>query len=306
MNSPEVSVIIPVYNRPVLLEQALFSVQEQTFSDYEVIVADDGSDAPLLAGNIALEIPFRHLKLPHCGRPGAVRNAAVQEARGRYIAFLDSDDSWQPEKLALQLDAIKASDCRWSHTRETWLRGDTIVSQRKQRHKREGDIFEDALVKCIVGPSTLLMERSLFIETDGFDSDLEVAEDYEYWLRVLDNNPIQYVDRELTIKQAGDWDQLSAKYGQIEIFRLLGLVNLLINRSLSDSRMELASESFVKKLAIFINGAKKRNRMEIAAPLDSILSKLESVSINQQLPVELLHAVQERFLHIVKGLEDSL
>lgn len=271
---PAVSVIIPVYNRPKLILEALDSVFSQSFSDFECIVADDGSDdgtAEVVEG--MLEKPqagpaLRLLSLPHSGFPGKVRNRGVREARGKYVAFLDSDDLWKREKLSRQLELMEEKDAVLSHTREVWLRGEREVSQASQRHKRRGDIFRDALRKCIVGPSTVMMRRDSFLRTGGFREDLEIAEDYEYWLKLTAESAVEYLDEPLTVKRAGGWGQLSGKYGHIEYFRLQGLKDLVEGEwleRLPGDKASAALGELARKCRIYAAGCKKRGKREAAA-----------------------------------------
>jgi glycosyltransferase involved in cell wall biosynthesis len=231
------SVIIPVYNRELLIREALDSVLAQSLPPSEIIVADDGStDNTLSVVRSLLEerggtIPWRILELSHSGMAGAVRNRGVEVSKADWIAFLDSDDLWEPEKMTCQDDYSKKNPhCRLIHSREKWLRGSKTISQKKQKHKREGDIFDDALVKCIIGPSTTVIRRELWNEAKGFREDLEIAEDYELWLRITACEMVGYVDSPLITKRAGEWENLSDKYGQIEKFRLHALEQLLISR----------------------------------------------------------------------------
>jgi hypothetical protein len=218
--------------------------------------------------------------------PGFVRNRGAEAASGEYIAFLDSDDLWMPEKLEKQADLIlrgkeenaagDAGRMQICHTREKWVRSGRVISQSSQKHKREGDIFEDSLWKCIIGPSTVMMEKSLFESCGGFREDLEVAEDYELWLRVTAENYVDYLDEPLTIKQAGEWDQLSGKYGQIEIFRIKALQGLLESgffKSLDDpEREKSARQVFEKKCMIYASGCRKRGRSEEAAFYENLFT----------------------------------
>lgn len=277
-----VSVIIPVYNRESLVGDAIESVVAQTVPpgwELELIVVDDGST------DRTANVVERHLTrfrsaggrgslviLPHRGYPGAVRNRGAEIAQGEALAFLDSDDRWYPGKLQAQLLLHGAAGCRISHTRETWLRDGRVVSQRTQRHRRRGDIFADALHKCIVGPSTVLIDRALFEESSGFREDLEIAEDYEYWLRVLAREEISFLDHPFTEKRAGSWDQLSEKYGQIEAFRIVALRDLVVNEHFLRLDLPLrhaaAREMLARKLLIYAHGARKRGRRGEAADLE--------------------------------------
>lgn len=273
---PAVSVIIPVYNRYGLLKEAVSSVLNQTFTDYELLVMDDGS-TDRTADISALPNVMYH-RLEHCGMAGRVRNQGAAMARGRYIAFLDSDDLWEPEKLARQVDFMKRRNhIKICHTREVWLRQDKIISQRKQRHKREGDIFNDALEKCIIGPSTVMIDRVFYLQTGGFREDLEIAEDYELWLRMTDQTEVGYLEEPLTIKRAGSWDQLSEKYGQIEIFRINALKDLVEKNLLSEKNYPAAKKELARKAGIYSIGCRKRGKekeAEIYSDLASLYSEV--------------------------------
>jgi len=262
--NPRVSVVIPTYNRLSLLREAVFSVLQQTQPPAELIVADDGSGDCTGEYVQALEAPFpvRYVHLPHCGLPGKVRNAGARPAVGEYLAFLDSDDLWRPQKLARQIAFfVENPGIGICHTRELWRRGKKTVSQAGQRHRRSGWIFADALKKCIIGPSTVMMRRELFERFGGFREDLEIAEDYELWLRITTEHPVGYVEEPLVIKRAGHADQLSEKYGQIEIFRIRALlVNLEEGRFRGEQRA-LAAKQLNRKCLIYANGCRKRGKI---------------------------------------------
>ncbi len=270
-----VSVIIPVYNRKELLKEALASVYNQSFQDFEVIVVDDGSDDLTEGFFDDFDDRLRYFNLEHSGMAGAVRNFGVDRAEGELIAFLDSDDYWEVGRLECGVEVFNFDgDCVLVHTREKWLRDGVIVSQSKQRHRREGDIFEDALKKCIIGPSTVLMKRSIFQYLGGFSESLEVAEDYELWLRLLYFYPVHYIDKELVVKRAGDWSQLSSKYGFIEPFRIEALIDFVLCGKFSGDKLNLAKKELERKVDIFVKGAKKRGRFE---EVEAMLKKIEAI-----------------------------
>ncbi|MDR2588441.1 MAG: glycosyltransferase family 2 protein [Spirochaetales bacterium] len=270
---PLVSVIIPTYNRAPLLAQALTSVFGQSFRDFEVIVADDGSEdeTPKTVESFS---GVRYIRLEHGGMPGRSRNRGVAAARGRFIAFLDSDDLWLSEKLEKQIRLFEASfgkePCRICHTRELWLRAGGEVSQAGQRHRREGDIFADSLKKCVIGPSTVMVEKVFFERHGGFREDLEIAEDYELWLRMTFGENAAYLDEALTIKRAAlvndGAGQLSQKYGHIEVFRIRALQGLVEGAAftLEPERDALARAELGRKCAIYALGCRKRGRTEEA------------------------------------------
>ena len=291
-----VSVVIPVYNRRNMIANAVDSVLSQEVPDgwdMEIVIVDDGSDDGTVERareSARADARVSVVTIDHCGMPGAVRNRGVESSFGELLAFLDSDDRWLPGKLRRQLalhsgkpdaraDIIGSTGerasgvtaVRLSHTRERWIRDGIEVSQRGLRHRRRGDIFYDALEKCIIGPSTAMIERDLFLALGGFREDLEVAEDYEFWLRALCRTAPDYIDEPLVEKRAGEWDQLSSRYGQIEGFRIAALRDLVRSASIYTYRGEedqrYAEQVLSRKLRIFAAGARKRGRTDEAARL---------------------------------------
>jgi len=268
--NPLVSAIIPVYNRPDHIVEAVRSVLDQTWRPLELIVGDDGSDdmthtavASLTEEANMKGIRLKLLDLEHVGCPGAVRNSCAAEAEGRYLAFLDSDDLWLPEKIARQMTLFLEDEaCLIAHTREEWNRKGRVVSQAGMKHRRSGDLFTDALKKCIIGPSTVMIRRDYYLESGGFRADLEIAEDYEYWLRVTAEHPVAYLEEPLTVKRAGHNDQLSEKYGQIEIFRIRGLKDLVDRTFFQGWKQESAARELSRKCLVYGRGCMKRDKAE--------------------------------------------
>ncbi|MFP4330253.1 MAG: glycosyltransferase family 2 protein [Spirochaetaceae bacterium] len=282
---PMVSVVIPTYERKELLGIAVASVLAQGFREFELIVVDDASrdgSREYLDSLREVDSRLRPVYLEeHLGFPGAVRNRGVEIARGSLIAFLDSDDRWLEEKLELQVPLHGKGGFRITHTRERWLRKGREISQKGQTHRREGDIFTDALGKCIIGPSTAMVDRRLLEELGGFDEELEVAEDYELWLRVTAREAVGYLEVPLTEKHAGHGDQLSEKYGQIEGFRIEALRRLLSRDALPRERRQEAVAALAGKLEIFASGARKRGRLREADSLEAEARQLREGEVFQ-------------------------
>jgi glycosyltransferase involved in cell wall biosynthesis len=199
--SPAVSIILPTFNRLDLLRVAVESVLAQTFADWELLVADDGSGAETRAYLLALTDPrVRVLWLPHTGNPAAVRNAAIRGARGRYLAFLDSDDSWLPAKLERQLAALGArGDCRWSYTPTERL--DALgrpVPDATPFVPHNGTIALALLrIDAYLATPTVVAERALVVEAGGFDEAQRFGEDYDLWLRLALRSPVVVVNERL-------------------------------------------------------------------------------------------------------------
>ena len=257
---PLVSVIIPTHDRLALLMEAIDSVRAQSYAPIELIVVDDGSTDGT-ARRLRAEPGVRLLGMDHTGYPGAVRNAGVAIATGDYLAFLDSDDLWMPDKLALQMELLRESpEVPIVHSRELWLRDGRTVSQAGQRHRRAGRLFADAVRKCVIGPSTVVLHRVVLREVGGFREDLQIAEDYELWLRVTARFPVAYCDQPLVTKRAGHGDQLSERYGQIERFRIDALAPLVAADYWAEPERTIARRELARKCQIHAAGARKRGR----------------------------------------------
>jgi glycosyltransferase involved in cell wall biosynthesis len=199
-DAPQVSIVLPVYNRLRFLRRAVESAMSQTFTDWELIVADDGSDEETRAYLESIERPprVRVLWLEHSGSPGKTRNAALAVARGHYVAFLDSDDYWAPDKLEMQLPALRhAAGYRWSHSAyEPVDEAGRTIAMRWVPH--QGAIFEQILrMEAYIAMPTVLAERSLVMEAGAFDPGQVQHGDYELWLRMILRSDILLVDRPL-------------------------------------------------------------------------------------------------------------
>ena len=200
-----VSVVLPTFNRLRFLRPAVESLYAQTFPDWELIVADDGSD---LETRQYLQSLANHPRvilvcLPHTGRPAIVRNAALRRAGGEYVAFLDSDDLWAPTKLDRQIETLRTRvNCRWSYT--GFLRVDACGNPLPEEARRpwwvpyEGDIFEQvATGRAAIRTPSVLAARQLIAQAGGFDEELLSAEDYDLWLRLALYSEVAIVDEPL-------------------------------------------------------------------------------------------------------------
>jgi glycosyltransferase involved in cell wall biosynthesis len=186
---PSVSVIVPAFNRPKFLKLAIESVYAQTYTDWEVVIADDGSDEDTQRYLRSIMAPkVRIVWLPHSGNPSLVRNAAAGAASGRYLAFLDSDDEWAPQKLERQLSALRDQpQCRWSYTACQHMdeSGRLIPKKRPAPPAPDGWIFRQLLTLEIgIAMPTVITERSLFAEARGFDEQQLFGEFHDFCLRL--------------------------------------------------------------------------------------------------------------------------
>jgi glycosyltransferase involved in cell wall biosynthesis len=188
LSGPLVSVIIPTYNRLPLLPVAVRSVQSQTYENWELLIVDDGStDGTIEYCSSIADSRVRIIACAHTGNIGAVRNIGAQAAAGEYLAFLDSDDIWLPQKLELQLERMARSGAPWSYTRYEIMdeKGTFIPLKAGTWKEQSGNIVEALIsVDAMVAVQTVMVERRFFWQVDGFDEDIAVREDYDLLLRM--------------------------------------------------------------------------------------------------------------------------
>jgi glycosyltransferase involved in cell wall biosynthesis len=262
--TPEVSVIIPTYNRCAMLLEAIDSVFAQTTQSFELIVIDDGSTDGTAEHLACLDKPIRFERIEH-GGPAAARNRGVSMAGTPLIAFLDSDDLWAPTKLERQLAFMRANPgCAISQTDEIWIRNGRRVNPGLRHRKRAGDIFIDSLRTCLISMSATMMRADLFRSLGGFDEIMSAAEDYDLWLRILIDREAGLLDEPLVTRRGGHPDQTSATTPAIDRFRILALAKLLADDRLSPMRRAAVVEVLAEKCRIYAGGLARRGRIEQA------------------------------------------
>jgi glycosyltransferase involved in cell wall biosynthesis len=258
-----VSVIIPTYNRLSFLQKAVDSVLAQTYSNFELIIVDDGSEdnTPGLFADYDPAIVY--LRQENKG-PAAARNAGVKAAQYDLIAFLDSDDRFTEKKLAIQIKAMNENPTYLiSHTQEIWYRNGRFLNQKKRHQKSHGDIFRQSLKLCAVGMSTVLMNREIFERYGLFDEEYPCCEDYEFWLRIGAEQRFLLVDEPLTLKDGGRDDQVSKIYRVgMDRFRIKAIVKILTEIDLRDHQKKAAIQELEDKCRIYGDGCLKHGRSE--------------------------------------------
>ena len=196
---PAVTVIIPTYNRAGLLPRALGSVLAQTFGDFEVLVVDDGSTdgtADVLAGYD--DVRIRYLRQAQNRGVSAARNRGLREARGELVAFLDSDDVWFPDKLALQVERFgelpESVGLLYGGVENDDGRGGRDVRVPTRRGGLYGDLL---LTNPIHGTSGVMVRRNVVAAVGFFDEAAPAIEDYDYWLRIARLFEVDFVEEPL-------------------------------------------------------------------------------------------------------------
>ena len=273
MTDISISVIVPTFNRKDMLSRALLSIFSQSHEPFEVIVVDNGSNDNTQE-MLRDEFPQVRLLLEPEKGVSRARNKGICEATGEWIAFLDSDDEWQPDKLEVQTREILGSENIISHTDELWYRNGVRVNPKNVHKKSGGYIFDRCLELCCISPSSVMVKKTLFDEIGYFDEKLPACEDYDMWLRVCSKYPILFVDKPLTIKHGGHGDQLSKKYWGMDRFRVEAIEKIINSEKLTGSQREAAKLKLQEKLKILIDGGQKRLNEETVSIYSKKLDEL--------------------------------
>jgi len=258
-----VSIVIPVYNRENYIFTAVKSVLYQTFRHWELLIVDDAStdDTYFSVLNLVDNKKIFYYYLPVNRGVSYARNFGIKHSKGEYIAFLDSDDFWLPEKLEKQIDYMINRNFKICQTDEIWIRKNRFVNPKKKHKKIEGDIFLKSLELCMVSPSAVMINREVFERVGGFDESLTACEDYDLWLRVSLKYKVGLLNEKLIVKRGGHDDQLS-KIPGIDRYRIYSLIKLLNEHNLDNFKKKEVLKILGKKIHIYMNGALKRGKKE--------------------------------------------
>ncbi len=196
-----VSVVIPTHDRCDLLPRAIKSVQSQTFQDFEIIIVSDGSTdgTDELMKKLSEEDSRINYISYHPGHNGNyARNTGIKAAKGEYIAFLDDDDEWMPSKLEKQLRLFRSNEkMALAYT------GVSVIYVNEKINysflpKNEGNLSRTILLgNCIGSTSTVMVRKSVFEKSGGFDSDLAALQDFDLWIRICQQGEVGAVSEEL-------------------------------------------------------------------------------------------------------------
>ena len=196
---PLVSIVIPTFNCESYIGEAVDSVLRQDYRSFEIIVVDDGSTDNTRQVLEKYRGKIRYIYQENGGR-SAARNRGIKETRGEYIAFLDADDLWENNKLALQMEYfLKHPDVSLVYADALTFRGSEIVapSMFQDREPFSGDCFLALLRENFIPTQTVIVKKECFKNSGLFDEALEVSEDYDLWLRIAKEYKLSYVPKVL-------------------------------------------------------------------------------------------------------------
>jgi GT2 family glycosyltransferase len=254
---PLVSVVIPTYNRAHLIGRTLDSVRAQTFGELEIVVVDDGSTDDTRArveAIAAIDRRVRYVGKPN-GGPASARNTGFRSARGDYVALIDSDDTWYPWKVALQvrcMERFPALGMTWTdmeminpsghvveprylrhmYTAYRWFSDDDLFPQTfalaelapdlagvvGAARLRVGNLFSKMIMGNLVHTSTVMLRRERLERVRAFDESLRRSgEDYDFHLRTCREGPVALLDLPAIRYQQGMPDRLTAKHYNVDM-----------------------------------------------------------------------------------------
>ncbi len=285
-----VSVIVPTYNRKDAVSETIETVFQQSYRDFELIIADDGSTdgtamhlfEHLQAQPEAIEIlarmgptsikPFSHA---FCCQGTTVqyhygvnrglstaRNRAIRAARGEYLCFLEPDDAWQSEHLATQMSFFeKRPEARVARVSELWIK-DGRPRPIKDLGRDAESIFEHTLAACPLSVSAATFHRCCFTQCGVFDENLPSCEEYDFWLRVAARFPVHYVPGTSLSRRTNKAPVSAARTWSRDRFRVYALEKAFQGGNLSAEQRFLVAEQIVHKCERLVEGFRRQKSEE--------------------------------------------
>lgn len=200
---PKVSVIIPVYNGEKFLSEAIESVMAQTYPDWEIIAVDGGSTdkTPGILKKYKQQLHSKMLVISQKSNVSVARNIGINASRGEYIAFLDHDDLWLPEKLERQVELLD------SNKEVMLVYSDSYIIDSNGNLKKEtmfqkvrpyrGKVFNELFYVDFIPTLTVVVRKEVFGKVGMFNPEYRQCEDYDLWLRIAERYPIDYLEQPL-------------------------------------------------------------------------------------------------------------
>lgn len=196
----KVSVIIPTYKKPDLTIRTIESVLHQTYNNIEIIVVDDGSPDDTEIRLKSLEDKIVYIKKTNGGASSA-RNLGIKKSTGQYIALLDCDDIYYPDKISESINCLENNeDCGFVYTGANYIdRNDDIITKQKLLNKSPcGWVFPELIKRNFICNSTVVARKECFDKVGLFDESIFICADWEMWLRISRKYKASYIEKELT------------------------------------------------------------------------------------------------------------
>jgi glycosyltransferase involved in cell wall biosynthesis len=276
-----VGVVIPVKDRKDQLLRAVDSVLSQTYKNISLVIVDDGSQIDFSEIEAYVRVKG-HNWIRSSGRGvAAARNCGASLLGNvQYLAFLDSDDEWLPNKLECQMQFLGTNgDYRISQTNEIWIRNGVQLKSSLQHGLAQGFDFARCIERCSIGPSSVVIQRELFREMGGFDEAFVACEDYELWLRISANEKIHLHPEALIRKYAGHSDQLSHQILVLDRLRLFALLKFRCLGLGTREQRVLVDGAIREKISFLASGARRRGSQHVGFFTELETSDFAAISL---------------------------
>lgn len=251
----KVSAIIPVYNTECFIQEAIESVLSQTYKDIELIIVDDASNDR--TGEIARSFGSRLTCISHSANmgPSAARNTGIKHALGKYIAFLDADDVWMPDKIKEQMELLENNN----DIALVYSNGYTVNSSGSQIGRffdtirpKGGFIFKELLLDNFIVTSSVIVRKDILNEIGGFNERFSLSEDFDLYLRIAEHYKIDFVDAPL-LKHRIHSGSLSKKKRKFLLDNAINITGFYRDRiMLSDPRLARKLDKRIAKYMFYI------------------------------------------------------
>ncbi len=248
---PLVSIIIPTYNRTEIIPETLDSVAAQTMQNFEAIICDDGSTDDIESIVKSYDKRFRIVRLQHKGLPAIARNAGIISARGQFLAFLDSDDIWLPEKLEKQLLFMKKfPDLGLVGTNAYFMRGKEKTEELyfESSSTFHTNIINELLFRNLFICSSVLVKAHLIKKTGLFCEEhiLKPAEDYDLWLRFSAITDCGYMAEPLLWYRTNQQESVSMNHNAIALAKAHSTVVERLEKFTKKHSLTVSKKAIIK------------------------------------------------------------
>ncbi len=258
-----VSVVIGVYNAERWIAETIASVLGQTWRDFELVVVDDGSTDATAQIVRGFGEAVRLIQKENGGSASA-RNAGIRASRGRYVAFLDADDLWEPKKLEVQMQLQQNNPApAWSYTDALFFEAATgrlLYRADQLTTAHEGDVLRPLLLGNFITFSTVVVRRDVFDEVGHFNEDPlhRISEDWDLWLRIAAWHPVGYLARPLTRMR----QHAQRKTDEMDLEHALKSRMALVERAVIENPDRLAGLHDRARANLYVNIGRKRLERE--------------------------------------------
>lgn len=255
MKKPLVSIIVPTYNRSNLLSKTLDSLFSQTFSNFEIIVVDDGSP-----GNenkiLCNQYPkIRYIKIENSGGPSKPRNVGIKMAKGEYLAFVDDDDLWLPNKLEKQVQILNENldfglvHCYCRVIDEKGNKTDKIIGRPGKSSVKHGNVQIQMAGNWTLMMPTPLVRKIVIDEVGYFNEQMpQAGEDVEYWVRCSFYTKFYYLDEALVLyrKHDSNSEKVKNEYILLPLYLKKVIDNALNQNLINKTQHKILNNNLVR------------------------------------------------------------